>query len=300
MEQLKQQQVVCFGEVLWDILPTGSLPGGAPMNVAYHLQKLGANPSLITKIGVDDYGQDLIKLLTKAGVSTDFFYLDYNHPTGLVYAKPNEHNEVTYDIVYPSAWDFIEWHDEFEGLLASANFFVYGSLTSRNKTSRDTLYRLLDIASTKVLDINLRPPNFNRDNVEYLLGKADILKMNIAELELITGWFSQHQETADRIKLIQDQFHIPTIIITMGGDGAMVNHQGTTYTHPGFKVQVEDTIGSGDAFLAGFLSRLLQKRSIEEALGFASAMGAFIATQSGACPAYDLQNVEELQKTPIH
>src|SRR5688572_22017450 len=99
--------VVCYGEVLWDILPTGLLPGGAPMNVAYHLKKLGIDPALISKIGLDPYGERLISSLPSAGLSTEYAYIDYTHPTGLVYANLNDHQEVVYDIVYPSAWDFI-------------------------------------------------------------------------------------------------------------------------------------------------------------------------------------------------
>lgn len=292
-----QHPVVCFGEVLWDILPTGLLPGGAPMNVAYHLRKLGTNPALVTKIGLDKYGEDLVNILANSGITTDYFYVDYEHATGLVYANVNDHHEVVYDIVFPSAWDFIEWQAELDSLVKGAEYFVYGSLTSRNKVSRDTLSALLQVAKTKVLDINLRPPHFHRTNVEFLLQQADVLKMNIAELELITGWFSHFQTTEDRMKLMQDEFKINTLIVTMGGDGALVNHQGTIYSHPGFKVEVADTIGSGDSFLAGFLHQLLNGATVEQALTFASGIGAFVATQSGACPEYDLSEIDELIKS---
>ena len=294
MELTKQYQVVCFGELLWDILPSGPLPGGAPMNVAYHLKKLGTNPALITKIGLDKYGEDLINIVAKSGISTEYFYVDYEHATGLVYANLNDHHEVVYDIVYPSAWDFIEFKDEMNSLVKNAEYFVFGSLTSRNKVSRDTLSQLLEVAKTKVLDINLRPPHFHRSYVENLLQKADILKMNIAELELTTGWFSHFQTMEDRIKLMQDQFKIDTLIVTMGGDGTIVNHQGIFYRHPGFKVDVRDTIGSGDSFLAGFLNQLLNDVSIEKALAFASGIGAFIATQAGACPNYEVSQITAL------
>lgn len=297
MEQPAQNQVVCFGEVLWDILPSGAMPGGAPMNVAYHLKKLGTHPALITRIGLDTYGKELVNILSENEVTTDYFDVDYEHATGLVYANLNDHHEVAYDIVYPSAWDFIEWKDEFNQLLQHADFFVYGSLTSRNKTSRDTLSQLLDIAKTKVLDINLRPPHFHRSTVEYLLGKADILKMNIAELELITGWFSQFKSTEDRVRLIQDRFKIDAIIVTMGGEGALVNDKGTVYRHPGFKIAVADTIGSGDSFLAGFIHQLLNGATTEQALEFASGIGAFIATQCGACPPYQIEQITELIKS---
>jgi fructokinase len=294
MEPTLQHQVVCFGEVLWDILPSGALPGGAPMNVAYHLKKLGTEPALITKIGTDEYGEKLVNILSKSGVTTEYFQLDYDHPTGLVYANVNNHQEVVYDIVYPSAWDFIQWNDEFTGLLEHAEFFVFGSLTSRNKESRDTLYQLLDIVKTKVLDINLRPPYFNRSHLEYLLQRANILKMNEAELELIAGWFNDLKSNQDRIKLVQDRFDIQTLIVTLGGDGAMVSDKGNIHSHSGFKVEVADTIGSGDSFLAGFLNQLLSGLSIENALAFASGIGAFIATQPGACPQYEISQITEL------
>lgn len=297
MDPSTHHQIVCFGEVLWDILPSGALPGGAPMNVAYHLKKLGTNPALITKIGLDDYGKKLVNMLSESGVTTEYFQVDYDHPTGLVYANVNNHQEVVYDIVYPSAWDFIEWNDEFTGLLEHADFFVFGSLTSRNKESRDTLYQLLDIAKKKVLDINLRPPHFNRSKVEYLLQKADILKMNEAELELITGWFNQFKSNEDRIKLIQERFGIETLIVTRGGDGATVNNKGTLHYHTGFEVEVADTIGSGDSFLAGFINQLLNGSSVQDALAFASGIGAFIAAKPGACPQYEISQITELMNS---
>jgi fructokinase len=294
MEQTLPYQMVCYGEVLWDILPSGALPGGAPMNVAYHLKKLGTNPAMISKVGLDNYGRDLVDVLRRVDISTEFVEVDYEHSTGLVYANVNDQHEVVYDIVNPSAWDFIEWKHEFSTLLKNAEFFVFGSLTSRNKGSRNTLDRLLDIAKNKVLDINLRPPHFNRSQVEYLLEKADILKMNISELELITGWFSEFKNTEDRIKLIQEQFRINTVIVTMGGDGAVVSDKGNFYRHPGIKVTVADTIGSGDAFLAGFLHQLQSGATIEQSLNFASAIGAFVATRHGACPEYDPSQIMQL------
>jgi fructokinase len=289
--------VVCFGEVLWDILPSGPRPGGAPMNVAYHLKKLGNNPAMITRTGTDDYGKKLEKMFLANDMRTDFFQTDDHYATGLVYARPNEFNEVTYEIVEPVAWDFIEWKDEFPELMGAADYFVFGSLTSRSSQSRETLYGLLEIAQVKVLDINLRPPHFQRSQVEALLEKADVVKMNIAELKLITGWFSQFENTADRIKLIQDTFRVGSIIVTMGSEGAVVSEDGKFYEHPGYKVKVIDTIGSGDAFLAGYINQMSLGRSVGDSLSFACAMGAFMATYSGACPYYEIGKVRELEQT---
>ena len=301
MNSLHTHDVVCFGEVLWDILPSGAVPGGAPMNVAYHLHKLGKNPALITKTGTDQSGRDLVNIFSGQGVCTNYFQADDTWQTGKVYASPNDDNEVVYDIVMPVAWDFIHWDNAFTHLLADAKYLVFGSLAARNKVSRDTLFRLLEIAGNKVLDINLRRPHYNRRLAEQLIRKADFVKMNLAELELIAGWFSRHTSTDDRLKSIGDRFRLSNMVVTMGGDGALLLINGQIARHPGFKVPVVDTVGSGDAFLAGLLSRLLDNAGTEAALEFASALGAFIATQRGACPEYDTGQVKELiQKNSIN
>ncbi len=287
-------KVVCFGEVLWDILPSGSVPGGAPMNVAYHLQKLNKNPALITRIGIDDKGQQLMKIFSDQDVCTDFFQVDNKYETGKVFANPNEYNEVVYDIVKPVAWDFIGWDDAFTELVSNAEFFVFGSLAARNKVSKDTLFKLLENAKNKVLDINLRAPHYNRRIVEQLLRKANFVKMNLAELELITGWFSNYTSIEDRLQSIADKFKLSNMVVTMGGNGALLLMNGDITKHPGFKVDVVDTVGSGDAFLAGLLSQLLDNAGSEASLEFASGLGAFIATHTGACPGYEVEEIKEL------
>ncbi|WP_026898273.1 carbohydrate kinase family protein [Daejeonella oryzae] len=287
-------QVVCFGEILWDILPKATLPGGAPMNVAYHLKMLGNDPCLISRIGMDDNGNRLKEILVEKGINTSYLQTDPILPTGIVVAKPDENNEVTYDIVQPVAWDSIQWDDRFFSLLTESEYFVCGSLAARSETSRDTLFSLLDMAKTKVVDINLRPPHFSRVNNEYLLKKADILKLNLSELELISTWYGVYEDDQSRIKSIQDKFDIKTIIVTMGGNGAMVMQNGILYSHNGYPVKVADTVGSGDAFLAGFIHQLLKSAPVESALAFACSIGALVASYSGACPRYNTYEINEL------
>ncbi len=283
--------IVCFGEILWDILPDKAVPGGAPMNVAYHLHQLGDNPLLYTRVGVDERGKALLDILTKKGINAGLVQLDYNTPTGIVHAKANEEGEMSYDIVSPAAWDHIAVDSASEQAVKNAAYFVYGSLIARHSTSRNTLFRMLEIAKNKVLDINLRTPYFTRSLVEQLLGKADMLKMNIAELELITGWFADFKDTKARIELIQNRFNIPSVIITMGGDGAIINFKGNWYSHPGFKVKVVDTIGSGDSFLAAFLSSVSKESDPAQALKFASGLGALVASRTGGWPEYTINEI---------
>jgi fructokinase len=291
---MNKHEVICFGEALWDLLPIAEMPGGAPMNVTYHLKKLGLNPALITRIGIDKFGEGLVNMLATHEVCTDLFYADNAYPTGLVHVKMDDHHEVVYDIAFPAAWDFIEWKDEFAGLIKNAGYFVFGSLASRNKISRDTLHRCLDAGSTNVMDINLRPPHFNRNSIEHLLRKADILKMNLEELELVTGWFSHFKHKEDRMKLIQERFGIGQLLVTMGAKGSILSDNGEFYYQQAHKVVVQDTIGSGDSFLAAFLQSSLTGSSPHQALAFASAVGAFVASKAGACPDYDITTITAL------
>jgi len=283
--------IVCFGETLWDIVLQEKQPGGAPMNVAYHLNKLQKNPAIISRIGLDDLGKELIHVFESRGINTDYFQVDYERSTGKVFAEIKEFNEVHYDIVMPVAWDFIEWEDSFENLLSDATYFVFGSLITRSKQSKNTLFKCLEASNIKVLDINMRPPFYHKKIVEDLLRKANILKLNLAELHLITGWFSNYNSDEDRIKLLKEKFKLHTIIVTKGGDGAILNEGDAFYHHAGYTVQVADTVGSGDAFLAGMLSSFIDNKTPEGALDFASRMGAFVASCKGGCPDYSLTSV---------
>jgi fructokinase len=296
METRNDHRVICFGEVLWDILPGAALPGGAPMNVTYHLHKQQKNPALITRIGNDEKGLQLKDIFSEFGVCTDYFQMDSEHQTGKVFAFPNELNEVVYEIVKPVAYDFIEWDDRYEGLVSEADYFVFGSLAARSQTSSDTLHRLFESAKTKVLDINLRAPHYEKEVLESLMGRTDFLKLNLAELNLITSWYSEFTAVVDMVQVLSERFGIPDIVVTMGGDGAYLFMNGHEYFHPGFAVQVKDTVGSGDAFLAGLLSKLMEKEKPEDALEFANAMGALIATKTGACPEYEATEVVGLIK----
>lgn len=291
---MNTHNIVCYGEVLWDLLPSGAKAGGAPMNVAYHLTQLVQAPAFVSRIGLDQQGRELLAVLKEKGVNTDFVQLDYDMPTGIVHAVADSNGDMQYDIVAPVAWDCIDKDDDLSELIRQSSYFIFGSLSARNKKSRDTLFSLLEQANTKVLDINLRVPHFNRAIVEDLLTKADILKMNISELELITGWFADFKSVEGRIALLQERFNIPSVIVTLGAEGAVVNMRGNLYKHSGFKVKVADTVGSGDSFLAAFLAGILDNKDPNEALVFASALGALVASKAGGCPDYSINEIQTL------
>lgn len=279
--------MVCFGEVLWDVLPTGALPGGAPMNVAYHLNRLGFTTQMISKVGEDENGNGLLGFMQQNNIPTRLVQKDATQPTATVIATPGANYEMQYDIIKPVAYDFIDPIPDAVDAVSRSQYFIFGSLAARTEHSRNTLLHLINVAKTKVFDINLRAPHYEQDVLEALLHKADILKLNENELELVSGWYADISRFEDKVRLISDRYHISQIIVTKGGDGASYFNGEKFYHHPGFKVQVEDTVGSGDSFLAGFLSRLMKDASPGECIEFACRLGAFVATQKGACPAYD-------------
>ncbi|HEX2607797.1 MAG TPA: carbohydrate kinase [Flavisolibacter sp.] len=289
--QQKTFQAVCFGEVLWDLLPTGAQPGGAPMNVAYHLQKCGLPTAMISRVGQDERGEQLLQVLQRNGVTTEFVQVDTHHQTGIVHATPGSQHEMSYEIVAPVAWDFIEADAKSLEIVSTADYFICGSLAARSSVSHQSLLQYLEAARKKIIDINLRPPHYTRELVSYLLKQASIAKLNDHELTLMASWFDGPSASSDQVKWLQDHFTIPLILITLGSKGAMVCQEGKIITHPGFPAVVADTVGSGDSFLAAFISKLQKGSSLSESLKFANAMGAFIASKKGACPAYELEEV---------
>jgi fructokinase len=287
------RKVVCFGEILFDILPTGKKAGGAPMNVAYHLHTLGINSVMISKVGNDKNGAELLQFLNKMGLSTDYCQIDKTAQTSEVLAKILDNHEVTYDILYPVAWDYISWDEKFDSLLADADAFVFGSLSARHEITRETLFRMLEKQVYKVFDVNLRVPHYSKEIIGELLERADLVKLNLHELKLAAQWFEGAAKTEfECINALQEHFEINEIIVTKGSRGASYYTPSLRYDYPAYRVEVNDTVGSGDSFLAAFLSKKLKGAALETTLEYSAALGAYITMQSGACPDYSELDLE--------
>lgn len=283
---------VCFGEMLWDMLPSGKMPGGAPMNVAIHLKNFGHNATIISRVGTDDLGNELVAFVKENGLNTQFIQHGQTHLTGVVKVNMDDKNEVSYKIVKPVAWDYIMLEDQALNAVKDSDCFVFGSLSARSEQTFDTLKKLLEVAPLKVLDINLRPPYYDKETIEFLLQKTDILKLNHLELDEISEWFFEARTLPEKLIRLSNVFQIKTICVTLGKDGAMLLHNNEFFKSAGFPVEVVDTIGSGDSFLATFLSGFLRKENIEELLVKSCVVGALVATHHGATP---LISEEEIQ-----
>ncbi len=293
---MNKPKVVCFGEVLWDDLPKGKEPGGAPMNVVYHLNKLGIQGKVISRVGDDNDGEKLLDEIKNLILDTAYCQLDQKYPTSNVRIAFDKYHEPSYEIIQPVAWDFIEYEERHSKLLKNSDAFIYGTLSARSETTRYTLKKLLKSAPYKVFDINLRDPFYDRGTIEYLLKEANLLKTNLDELYFLFDWFvdTNNVSEKEKIEILMEKFLIREIIVTKGKRGASYYSQNFNYNSPAPKVKIKDTVGSGDSFLAAFLSKRLKRIAIVEALDFATAIGSYIATQSGACPVYsesDFKNI---------
>lgn len=289
--------ICCFGEVLWDLLPEGKQLGGAPMNVAAHLQQLGFPSVMISRVGSDELGDEIKTWMKEKNFPAEWIQTDALHTTGIVNVNLADKNQVTYEIVQPVAYDFIEHSFALNNLVENSHAIVFGTLASRSDVSRNCLLQLLDKAPLKIFDVNLRPPHYSKELVELLLRLADIVKMNDDELQLIASWFGFHDSNdKERMTQLKNLFKTQLLVVTRGANGAIVLSDTGFYECSGFKVKVADTIGSGDSFLAGFLKKYLAGQPISEAITYACAVGAIVATHHGAIPIVTEEEISGLLK----
>lgn len=289
--------IICFGEVLWDVFPRKKIAGGAPMNVAVHLANMGLKASMMSRVGIDELGNDLLEFMTERQVNTDFIQKDNELPTGIVNVEIDEKGFPTYEIVEPVAWDNIECTQQQIEAVKACDAFVFGTLAMRNESTRNTLFELLTHARLRVLDVNFRQHYYSQQLVERLFEFAHIIKLNDDELDVICGWYNYESTNEDKAFFIYKKFNINTLIVTKGKDGAEVIHDNEISSCVALKINVKDTVGSGDAFLAGFLFKKLNDVTINECLEFANTCGALVATFEGGTPNINSKMVYDMIRT---
>jgi fructokinase len=277
-------QVICFGEVLWDLLPTGKIAGGAPMNVAFHANNLGLKAGMISRVGKDAHGSELLAFFHEKGIPTGLIQQDEELPTGIVNVSLDERGSPSYEIVAPASWDNIQPAEAARQAVQQAGVLVFGSLACRSPRTRDTLLDLLVLARQRVFDVNLRAPFYSQELLKALMDSASLVKMNDEELEIIAAWHGIKGDAADQLISLADLYELDGLIVTRGARGAVFYDQVSLYEHPGFPVAVKDTIGSGDSFLAAFLMKFLADAPAEDCLAFACATGGLVASRPGGTP----------------
>ncbi len=271
--------VTIFGEVLFDCFPTGEqILGGAPFNVAWHLQALGDRPLFISRVGKDELGDLIEAEMQQWGMRTDALQHDPTHPTGRVNVSFTN-NEPSYDIAQNSAWDFIQLPAP---AIATKGIFYHGSLASRSEISGKTLEKLTENKGLSLfVDVNLREPWWHKDELYHWLEQARWVKLNQDELAAL-GFRSAdlHQD----MTRLHTHFHLDQLIVTCGEKGAIVRDTDGEFhlVKPAASTQVVDTVGAGDAFTAMYIHGLVQQWDINTVLHQAQAFASKVVGFRGA------------------
>jgi fructokinase len=294
-----RKKIVCYGEMLWDYLPSGKQPGGAPMNVAFHLSNLQLDPLIISAVGKDELGDELLAFLHKNQLDTSLIQIKNKYPTSTVQANI-KNLEVEYDIVKEIAWDYLVFDEKIKKEIIAADLFLYGSLGERNLMSFETLKEILKHAKLKFFDLNLRFPHYTKEKIEWMLHQADFVKMNENEFQICTEWFCKSENETENIAFLIEKYNLKLLCITKGADGASVYNKNKVYHSNGYKVKVKDTIGSGDAFLASIIRAILLEEDMTQSIEFACALGAIVAGSDGATPNISEAMVWDFMKLQTH
>ena len=280
--------VVGMGEALWDILPEGKKIGGAPANFAYHVSQFGLPGCVVSAIGDDALGKEIIENFTSKGLNHHIATVPY--PTGTVQVEIDPAGIPQYEIKENVAWDNIPYTDSLEQLAARTRAVCFGSLAQRNVVSCNTINRFLDALpksddSLVVFDVNLRQGFYNKDILYNSMSRCNILKINDEELVTVSRIFGYPGiDLQDKCRILLDKFNLDVLILTCGVNGSYVFVPDSVSFLPTPQVEVADTVGAGDSFTAAFVANILKGRSVVEAHAKAVETSAYVCTKNGAMP----------------
>ncbi len=281
---MSRDLVVGIGEVLFDVLPTGRKLGGAPGNFAYHVTEQGLKGLAVSAIGADELGDEAAAILKEKGLAADLSRVPF--PTGTVQVTLDEKGVPAYEIKTGVAWDYIPWTEELRGIAGRCAAVCWGTLAQRSEVSRATIGAFLDAVGSeclKIFDINLRQAFYTKEIIEASLRRADILKINDEELEVVGRMMGREGQSAEDVcDWLRAEFGLRMVVLTCGAKGSVVMGAEGVSRLATPKVEVVDTVGAGDSFTATFCAGLLKGLTMGEAHARAVKVSAYVCTQSGA------------------
>ena len=280
--------VVGMGEALWDVLPEGKKIGGAPANFAYHVKQFGLPSCVVSAIGDDALGAEIMENFNAKELDTLIETVPY--PTGTVQVEIDQAGIPQYEIKENVAWDNIPYTAHLESLAEKTRAVCFGSLAQRNVVSRQTINRFLDAMpqtddTLVVFDVNLRQGFYNKDILCNSMKRCNILKINDEELVTVSRMFGYPGiDLQDKCWILLGKYNLKMLILTCGINGSYVFTPGNVSFQPTPKVEVADTVGAGDSFTATFISSILKGIPVEEAPRRAVEVSAYVCTRQGAMP----------------
>jgi fructokinase len=293
-------KIVSVGEVLWDVLSSTEHLGGAPFNFTWHAHNLGHEVCFVSAVGNDAHGNQVLKQMTEAGLSTRFIRRVPDHPTGTVTVAMDSLGLPQYTIHRPAAYDFPALNpSDLDTLLHPAPDWIYfGTLQQMSAPAHDLTLRLLASAPTakRFYDVNLRTGSFTPELVRTLAQHADVLKLNEEEVSALSGIAGIESVSSERFcRNCLSAFQLDALCITLGPDGCALLMNDEFLESPGFPVQVADTIGTGDAFSAALLHGINAGWAAPRIAGFANRVGAIVASRPGGTPKWSIDEANALQ-----
>lgn len=286
---------LCFGEILFDVFPYGAKLGGAPLNVASHMTKLGLQGCALSALGPDELGDRARKEITELGQSLDYIKT-VDVPTGRADIVLTDGN-ADYSFNDPCAWDRISVEEK--DIPEEVDILYFGTLAQRSEVSRETVRKVLAKCKAKEVfyDVNLRKLWFTPELLREGMEKATILKMNDEELPIIlTAADCVLPDWKKAVEKLAEKYNLKVILITLGKDGSTLYTNGKWFKEGTGKVTVVDTVGAGDSLSAGFLVTYLKTGDVEKALKVGAHLASYVVTQPGAIPEYSEEVTTYLQK----
>ncbi len=282
---VNSKKVIGIGEILWDMLPEGKQLGGAPTNFTYHAHQLGLGSAIISSVGNDDLGQEIIRNINDAGIVS---FIDIkDRSTGTVSVKLDKNGVPNYIIHEDVAWDFITPSESAMEFARIADAVCFGSLAQRAVTSHQSIQKILETVpdtALKVFDINMRQRFYSKDIIQKSLKKANVLKINDEEILVFAEMFGLSGDEFEIMHQIVDNYSLSILALTKGAKGSwLLSKEEDSYLDTP-KVRVADTVGAGDSFTAGLVAGLLKNKPLKEIHRSAVDISAFVCTQKGATP----------------
>lgn len=280
--------IVGIGEALWDVLPDGKKIGGAPANFAYHISQFGYDSRVVSAVGDDKLGAELLEQFDGKGLKYQIENLPYS--TGTVQVELDPNGVPMYDIKEGVAWDNIPFTKELKSLAKNTRAVCFGSLAQRSIVSRDTINQFLDampdgVGQYKIFDINLRQGFYTKEAICASMERCNVLKINDEELVAISRMFGYPGiDLQDKCWILLGKYKLEMLILTCGVNGSYVFTPGSVSFVATPKVEVADTVGAGDSFTATFIASLLKGESVKDAHMKAVRISAYVCTQHGAMP----------------
>jgi fructokinase len=284
-----------LGEVLWDLFPSSVRLGGAALNFAVHLKRLGHEPLLVSAVGADELGDDAIQAITRLGLNPAFVQKTERFKTGTAAVQVGPGDHTSFVIERPAAYDAVQLTASHIAQISQwrPEWLYYGTLFSSSATGRDVLRRLLEAApqARRFYDLNLRPGSDSPELVIELLRAANVVKLNEEELRAVHEFTALPADTEGFCRMGVERFGWSAVCVTMGAKGCAMLAAGEYVEAEGRRVDVADTVGAGDAFAAAFMHGIISNRPAAEIAEFSNRVGALVASAHGAIPNWTLKEV---------